>query len=38
MKIMLINGPSINMTGAREIDTYGKTAFDEMIDNLKNVA
>lgn len=38
MKIMLLNGPSINMTGSKEIDPYGKTAFDAMIDNLKAVA
>ena len=38
MKIMLLNGPSINMTGAKEIDPMGTTAFDAMIDNLKNVA
>lgn len=38
MKIMLLNGPSINMTGAKEIDAFGKTAFDGMIDNLKAVA
>lgn len=38
MKIMLLNGPSVNMTGAREIDAFGKTAFDAMIDNLKAVA
>ena len=38
MKIMLINGPSVNMTGSKEIDAYGKTAFDSIIDNLKSVA
>ena len=38
MKIMLINGPSVNMTGAKEIDAYGKTAFDAMIENLEQVA
>ncbi len=38
MKIMLLNGPSINMSGAKEINPFGKTAFDAMIDNLKNVA
>lgn len=38
MKIMLINGPSVNMTGAKEIDAYGKTAFDAMIENLEKVA
>ena len=38
MKIMLLNGPSINMTGAKEIDAFGKTAFDGMIENLKGVA
>ena len=26
MKIMLLNGPSVNMTGAKEIDAFGKTA------------
>lgn len=38
MKIMLINGPSVNMTGSKEINAYGKTTFDAMIDNLKAVA
>ena len=38
MKIMLINGPSVNMTGAKEINVYGTTAFDKMIDGLKSVA
>lgn len=38
MKIMLLNGPSVNMAGAKEIDPYGKTTFDAMIDNLKAVA
>jgi 3-dehydroquinate dehydratase type II len=35
---MLLNGPSINMTGAVEINTFGLTAFDAMIDNLKSIA
>lgn len=38
MKIMLLNGPSINMSGAKEITPLGKTAFDAMIENLKVVA
>ena len=38
MKIMLLNGPSINMSGAKEINQFGMTAFDAMIENLKNVA
>lgn len=38
MKIMLINGPGINMTGSQSINMYGKTSFDEMIDQLKAVA
>ena len=38
MKIMLLNGPSINMTGAKEIDSMGKTHFDAMIDNLREAA
>lgn len=35
---MLLNGPSVNMTGAKEINAYGQTAFDAMIDHLKSVA
>ena len=38
MKIMLLNGPGINMTGSREVNIYGKTGFDEMIDQMKTVA
>lgn len=38
MKIMLINGPGVNMAGSREVNIYGKTNFDEMIDQLKAVA
>ncbi len=38
MKIMLLNGPNINMTGVKDSDGYGRTAFDNMIDSLKNVA
>lgn len=38
MKIMLLNGPSINMAGSKEINVYGATAFDAMIDNMKTLA
>ena len=38
MKIMLLNGPGINMVGTKDPDPYGRSVFDTMIDNLKAVA
>ncbi len=35
MKIMLLNGPNINMTGIRETGVYGKTGFEAIIENLQ---
>ena len=31
MKIMLLNGPNLNMTGMREPDIYGRTGYEEMM-------
>lgn len=31
MKIIIINGPNINMLGKREPDLYGKETFEELI-------
>ena len=38
MKIMLLNGPNINMTGIRETGVYGKTGFEAIIENLQSEA
>ena len=38
MKIMLINGPNLNLLGQREVDIYGSKTLNEIEDNLKNIA
>jgi 3-dehydroquinate dehydratase-2 len=35
LRIGVINGPNLNLTGKREIDIYGKISFDTYIKNLK---
>lgn len=35
MKICIINGPNLNLTGKREPDTYGQVGFDTFIPALK---
>lgn len=34
-KILILNGPSLNLLGQRETDVYGKLSFDDYIDELK---
>ena len=34
MKIAIINGPNLNLTGLRESDVYGKESFDQYIPRL----
>lgn len=34
MKLMIINGPSINMTGIRETDVYGTLSYTSMCNEL----
>ena len=34
MKILVINGPNINMLGIREPDVYGKQSFQDLLDLL----
>ncbi len=36
MKIMLINGPNINMIGVREPSIYGGKSFDNIVENVIN--
>lgn len=35
MKVCIINGPNLNLTGTREPETYGSTGFDQYIPQLK---
>ena len=38
MKILVINGPNINMLGIREPDIYGKNTFADLLTLLKETA
>ena len=38
MRILLINGPNLNMLGRREQALYGSDTLDSVVKNLKNIA
>ncbi len=38
MKILVINGPNLNMLGVREPDIYGKTTYKDLCDLINNYA
>ncbi len=35
MKILIINGPNLNLLGKREPDVYGSVSFEEYLEELK---
>ncbi|HET6243021.1 MAG: 3-dehydroquinate dehydratase [Bacteroidetes bacterium] len=35
MKIIIINGPNLNLTGSRETEIYGNTGFEPFMNELK---
>lgn len=35
MKILILNGPNLNLTGTREQDVYGDISFDEYLEKLR---
>lgn len=38
MKILVINGPNLNMLGIREPDVYGKTTYKDLCETINNFA
>lgn len=38
MKILVINGPNINMLGLREPDHYGRETYDQLLDKIAQYA
>ncbi len=36
MKILVLNGPNLNMLGIREPDIYGKSTYADLIDMIKD--
>ena len=38
MKILVINGPNINMLGIREKNIYGSKSYDDLVNFIKSAA
>ncbi len=38
MKLLVVNGPNLNMLGIREPDIYGKHTYQDLIDKIKDYA
>ena len=36
MKVLIINGPNLNLLGERETDIYGNMSFEDYLDELQN--
>ena len=37
MRILVINGPNLNMLGIREPNIYGKNSYEDLLNYIKNV-
>ena len=37
MKIIIINGPNLNLLGTREVEIYGNQSFETYFDSLKSI-
>ena len=35
-KVLVINGPNLNMLGIRELSKYGSTSYDDLKEIIKN--
>jgi 3-dehydroquinate dehydratase-2 len=38
MKLVIINGPNLNLLGRRETSIYGDTSFDDFLDGLRETS
>ena len=38
MRILVINGPNLNMLGIREPDIYGKSTYNDLVEMIKSYA
>ena len=37
-KILVVNGPNINILGKRELEIYGELSYNNLVDELKSYA
>ena len=37
MKLLIINGPSLNLIGFREVNVYGKKTYLDLVEYVKNI-
>ena len=37
MKLLIVNGPNLNLLGSRETEVYGNQTFDEYLEGLKSL-